>query len=100
MLDGQTYEVVKRIRTAAAPATSRSTPTAAGSTPPAATETAIEIIDVAALELVDRISPIDDPEAFDFSPDGETMYISLEDEAQLGILDLRAYFEGREEKRS
>ena len=50
------------------------------------------------MELVDRIGPIEDPEAFDFSPDGETLYISLEDDAQLGILDLRAYFEGREEK--
>ena len=98
VLDGQTYEVVKQIRTAARPRHLAFNPDRSRLYAACGDGNAIEIIDVAALELVDRIGPIDDPEAFGFSPDGETMYISLEDAAQLGILNLRAYFEGREEK--
>lgn len=98
VLDGETYEVVKRIRTAARPRHLAFSPDHSRLYAACGEGNAIDIIDVAALELVDRIGPIEDPEAFDFSPDGETMYISLEDDAQLGILNLRAYFEGREEK--
>ena len=98
VLDGNTYEVVKQIRTAARPRHLAFNPDRSRLYAACGEGNAIDIIDVAALELVDRIGPIDDPEAFDFSPDGETMYISLEDDAQLGILNLRAYFEGREEK--
>ena len=98
VLDGETYEVVKQIRTAARPRHLAFNPDRSRLYAACGEGNAIDIIDVAALELVDRIGPIDDPEAFDFSPDGETMYISLEDDAQLGILNLRAYFEGREEK--
>ena len=98
VLDGNTYEVVKQIRTAARPRHLAFNPDRSRLYAACGDGNAIDIIDVAALELVDRIGPIDDPEAFDFSPDGETMYISLEDDAQLGILNLRAYFAGREEK--
>ena len=98
VLDGKTYEVVKRIRTAARPRHLAFSPDHSRLYAACGEGDAIDIIDVAALELADRIGPIEDPEAFDFSPDGETMYISLEDDAQLGILNLRAYFEGREEK--
>ena len=98
VLDGETYEVVKQIRTAARPRHLAFNPDRSRLYAACGEGNAIDIIDVAALELVDRIGPIEDPEAFDFSPDGETMYISLEDDAQLGILNLRAYFEGREEK--
>ena len=98
VLDGKSYEVVKRIRTAARPRHLAFSPDRSRLYAACGEGNAIDIIDVAALELVDRIGPIDDPEAFDFSPDGETMYISLEDDAQLGILNLRTYFEGREEK--
>ena len=98
VLYGKTYEVVKRIRTAARPRHLAFNPDHTRLYAACGEGNAIDIIDVAALELVDRIGPIEDPEAFDFSPDGETMYISLEDDAQLGILNLRAYFEGREEK--
>ena len=98
VLDGETYEVVKQIRTAARPRHLAFNPDRTRLYAACGEGNAIDIIDVGALELVDRIGPIDDPEAFDFSPDGGTMYISLEDDAQLGILDLRAYFEGREEK--
>ena len=98
VLDGQSYEVVKQIRTAARPRHLAFNPDRTRLYAACGEGDAIDIIDVARLELVDRIGPIEDPEAFDFSPDGGTMYISLEDDAQLGILDLRAYFEGREEK--
>ena len=98
VLDGESYEVVKQIRTAARPRHLQFSPDRSRLYAACGEGNAIDVIDVATLELVDRIGPIDDPEAFDFSPDGETMYISLEDDAQLGILNLRAYFEGREEK--
>ena len=98
VLDGETYDLVKQIRTAARPRHLAFNPDRTLLYAACGEGNAIDIIDVASLELVDRIGPIDDPEAFDFSPDGETMYISLEDDAQLGILNLREYFEGREEK--
>ncbi len=98
VLDGESYEIVKQIRTAARPRHLAFSPDRSRLYAACGDGNAIEIIDVATLELVDRIGPIDDPEAFDFSPDGETMYISLEDDAQLGILHLPTYFAGREEK--
>ena len=98
VLDGESYKVVKRIRTAARPRHLAFSPDGSRIYAACGDGNAVDIIDVATLELVDRIGPIDDPEAFDFSPDGETMFISLEDDAQLGILNLRKYFEGREEK--
>ena len=98
VLDGESYELVKQIHTAARPRHLAFNPERTRIYAACGEGNAIDIIDVASLELVDRIGPIDDPEAFDFSPDGETMYISLEDDAKLGILNLRAYFEGREEK--
>ena len=98
VLDGKSYELVKQIRTAARPRHLRFSPDRSQIYTACGDGNAIDIIDVATLELVDRIGPIDDPEVFEFSPDGETLYISLEDDAKLGILNLRAYFEGREEK--
>ena len=98
VLDGETYEVVKQIRTGARPRHLAFNPDHTRLYAACGEGNSIDIIDVGTLELVDRIAPIDDPEAFDFSPDGETMYITLEDASQLGILNLRAYFEGREEK--
>ena len=98
VLDGDSYALVKQIRTAARPRHLRFTPDRSRIYVACGDGDAIDVIDVAKLELVDRIGPIGDPEAFEFSPDGETLYISLEDDAQLGILNLRAYFAGREEK--
>ena len=98
VLDGESYALVKQIRTAARPRHLRFTPDRSRIYVACGDGDAIDVIDVASLELVDRIGPIGDPEAFEFSPDGETLYISLEDDAQLGILNLRAYFAGREEK--
>ena len=98
VLDGDSYALVKQIRTAARPRHLRFTPDRSRIYVACGDGDAIDVIDVAKLELVDRIGPIGDPEAFEFSPDGETLYISLEDDAMLGILNLRAYFAGREEK--
>ena len=56
------------------------------------------MIDVASLTLVDRILAVRDPEAFDLSADGRHMYISLEDDSALAILDLETYFAARTEK--
>ena len=98
VLDGESHEVVKQIRTAARPRHLAFNPERTLLYAACGEGNAIDIIDVGSLKLVDRIGPIDDPEAFDFSPDGETIYISLEDDAKLGILNLREYFEGREEK--
>ncbi len=98
VLDGDSYALVKQIRTAARPRHLQFTPDRSRIYVACGDGDAIDVIDVARLELVDRIGPIGDPEAFEFSPDGETLYISLEDDAQLGILNLRAYFAGREEK--
>ena len=98
VLDGDSYALVKQIRTAARPRHLQFTPDRSRIYVACGDGDAIDVIDVARLELVDRIGPIGDPEAFEFSPDGETLYISLEDDAQLGILNLRTYFAGREEK--
>ncbi len=98
VLDGENYEVVKRIRTAARPRHLQFTPDRSRIFAACGEGNAIDIIDVASLTLIDRIEGIDDPEAFEFSPDGKTMYISLEDDAKLGILDLDAYFRARKEK--
>ena len=98
VLDGESYALVKQIRTAARPRHLQFSPDRSRIYAACGDGNAIDIIDVATLKLVDRIGPIDDPEVFEFSPDGETLYISLEDDAKLGILNLRAYFEGREVK--
>ncbi|MGI9333409.1 MAG: beta-propeller fold lactonase family protein [Gammaproteobacteria bacterium] len=98
VFDSQSYQVVKTIRTAARPRHLQFNPQRTIIYAACGDGNAVDIIDVAKLELVDRIAEIDDPEAFDFSPDGKTMYISLEDDAKLGILDLDEYFAKRQEK--
>ena len=98
VLDGKSYELVKKIGTAARPRHLQFNPDRTLIYVAAGDGSAIDVIDVGKLELVDRIGEIDDPELFDLSPDGKIMYISLEDDAKLGILDLEAYFAGREEK--
>ena len=98
VLDGKSYELVKKIGTAARPRHLRFNPDQTLIYVAAGDGNAIDVIDVGKLELVDRIGEIDDPELFDLSPDGKIMYISLEDDAKLGILDLETYFAEREEK--
>ena len=43
-----------------------------------------DVIDLATRKSVRRMPLGDDPEAFDFSPDGKLIYVSLEDEGALG----------------
>ena len=68
VLDGESYALVKQIRTAARPRHLRFTPDRSRIYVACGDGDAIDVIDVAKLELVDRIGPIGDPEAFEFSP--------------------------------
>ena len=95
VLDGNTYNVIANIQTAARPRHLVFTPDRSQIYVACGDGNAIDIIDVSELALVDRIVGIDDPEAFEFSPDGNTLYVSLEDDAKLGILDLSQYFAAR-----
>ena len=96
VLDGETHEIIKTIRTAARPRHLQFNPERTQIYAACGDGDAIDVIDVQKLELVDRIGPIDDPELFDLSPDGKIMYISLEDDGALGILELETYFNERE----
>lgn len=98
VLDGETYDVVKRIGTAARPRHLQFNLDRTLIYAACGEGNAIDIIDVGKLELVDRIDAVEDPEAFDLSSDGKIMYISLEDDAALGILHLETYFNERGEK--
>ena len=48
----------------------------------------VDIIDVAALKVVDRLDVGPDPEVFDLSPDGKMMYVGNEDDAELTFFDM------------
>lgn len=98
VLDAKTFEVVKRIGTAARPRHLQFSPDHSKIYAACGDGAAIDVIDVAKLELVDRIAGIEDPELFDISADGKTLYISLEDDGALGILNLDEYFAKRGEK--
>lgn len=98
VLDAKTFEVIKRIGTAARPRHLQFNPDKTLIYAACGDGNAIDIIDVEKMELVDRIDAIDDPELFDFSPDGKTLYISLEDDGALGILNLAEYMQARTEK--
>lgn len=98
VLDAKTFEVVKRIGTAARPRHLQFSPDHSKIYAACGDGSAIDIIDVAKLELVDRIAGIEDPELFDISADGKTLYISLEDDGALGILNLDEYFAKRGDK--
>ncbi len=98
VLDAKTFEVVKRIGTAARPRHLQFSPDRSKIYAACGDGAAIDVIDVAKLELVDRIAGIEDPELFDISADGKTLYISLEDDGALGILNLDEYFAKRGDK--
>jgi PQQ-dependent catabolism-associated beta-propeller protein len=49
---------------------------------------AADLIDVATRKSIRRVPLGDDPEAFDLSPDGKTLYVSNEDEGALGFVDV------------
>jgi YVTN family beta-propeller protein len=48
----------------------------------------IGLIDVATHQVVRKFKSGDDPESFDISPDGKTLYVSNEDAAEMSVLDL------------
>ena len=98
VLDSKTYKVIKEIRTAARPRHLQFNADRTRIYVACGDGNAIDVIDVNKLALVDRIGALDDPELFDLSPNANTMYVSLEEDAKLGIIDLNKYFSEREEK--
>ena len=48
----------------------------------------IGVVDLATGKLVRTLNSGQDPEAFDLSPDGKTMYVSNEETAEMSVLDL------------
>jgi len=46
------------------------------------------VIDLATRKSVRRLPLGDDPEAFDLSPDGKTLYVTNEDEGELSMIDI------------
>jgi YVTN family beta-propeller protein len=56
--------------------------------PPDRSADGVGIIDLASRKLVRTLDTGPDPEAFDISPDGRTLYVSNEDQAQMSVVDL------------
>lgn len=52
----------------------------------------IGVVDLATRKLVSTLPSGQDPESFDLSPDGQTLYVSNEETAELTILDLTSGF--------
>ena len=50
----------------------------------------VDVVDVASLKVVDRLDVGPDPEVFDISPDGKTMYVGNEDDAELTFFDMQS----------
>src|SRR6516165_8575683 len=48
----------------------------------------IGVVDLAAKKLVRVLKSGQDPESFDISPDGKTLYVSNEETAEMSVLDL------------
>ena len=48
----------------------------------------IGVVDLATRKLVRTLTSGQDPEAFDLSPDGKTMYVSNEETAEMSVLDI------------
>jgi YVTN family beta-propeller protein len=95
VLNGKTYVPIKSIGTAARPRHMQFSPDHRLIYVACGDGNAIDVIDVETLALVNRIAGIDDPELFDLNADGTVMYISLEDDAKLGILDLAEHRRAR-----
>jgi YVTN family beta-propeller protein len=52
----------------------------------------IGVVDLATLKLAGTLPSGQDPETFDLSPDGDTMYISNEETAELSVVDVTSGF--------
>src|SRR4051812_13692550 len=50
----------------------------------------IGVVDLASGKLVKKLNSGPDPESFDVSPDGKTIYVSNEDAAEMSVLDLQS----------
>jgi YVTN family beta-propeller protein len=48
----------------------------------------IGVVDLATRKLVRTLTSGQDPEAFDLSPDGKTLYVSNEETAEMSVLDI------------
>src|SRR3954470_17980965 len=55
--------------------------------PPDRAADGIGVVDLATHKLVRKYQSGDDPEVFDLSPDGRTIYVSNEDAAQVSVVD-------------
>ena len=89
VLDGKTYKEVKKIETSDRPRHLAFNADKTKILAACGEGNSIDIIDIAKLEVTDKINDdIEDPEAFDISPDGKYLYISLEDDGALGVLDI------------
>ena len=89
VLDGKTYKEVKKIKTSDRPRHLAFNADKTKILAACGEGNSIDIIDIAKLEVSDKINDdIEDPEAFDVSPDGKYLYISLEDDGALGVLDM------------
>ena len=89
VLDGKTYKQIKKIETSDRPRHLAFNADKTQILAACGEGNSIDIIDIAKLEVTDKINDdIEDPEAFDVSPDGKYLYISLEDDGALGVLDM------------
>ena len=89
VLDGKTYKVIKKIETSDRPRHLAFNADKTKILAACGEGNSIDVIDIAKLEVSEKINDdIEDPEAFDVSPDGKYLYISLEDDGALGVLDL------------
>jgi YVTN family beta-propeller protein len=52
----------------------------------------VGVVDLATRKLVSTLPSGQDPETFDLSPDGETLFVSNEETAELSVLDLTSGF--------
>ena len=57
--------------------------------PPDRTADGIGVVDLATRKLTRTLPSGQDPEAFDLSPDGSTVYVSNEETAEMSVLDLK-----------
>lgn len=89
VLDGKTYAQVKTIETSDRPRHLAFNKDKTEIYAACGEGDSIDVIDIAKLEVTRNIdNDIEDPEAFDTSPDGKFLYISLEDDGALGVYDL------------
>ena len=83
VLDGDTYEIVKRIETSRRPRDMHFNADKTLLYVACGDDDVIDVIDVATLEVVDNIPTGPSPEVFAFSPDESQMFVSNEEDSRL-----------------